>query len=125
MAKHEPVLFENSLGETISNDPFWLAEQLLANSDQAGVEDDKDARIAELEAQLAATAPATPPTDDDEVEDDEDDEDKPRDYKELTGKPLANYAKERGLVLKNEDGTNKKVSEVRAELIALDAAPEN
>lgn len=29
MAKHVPVTFENSLGETISNDPIFLAQRTL------------------------------------------------------------------------------------------------
>jgi len=101
MAKHESVTFLSATGEEISNDPVWHAQRVLR---AAGVE----------------TPQAAPSTEED---DDLDDEDEPTgDYSDVKGKDLTALAKERSISLKNEDGTAKKAGEVRAELIAQDAA---
>jgi len=41
MAKHEPVIFKNSQGEVISNDPIWKAQQLLGVTDDSDDSDDE------------------------------------------------------------------------------------
>lgn len=119
------VVFQNSLGEEISNDPRWHAKRVLAA--QGGVDvDAMQARIAELEAQLAAKLPVqsgqvggVASADNESPED----EDEPTgDYSEVKGAELGKLAKDRGINLKHEDGTNLKAGEVRAALIAQDEA---
>lgn len=124
--KNDYVTFLNADGEEISNDPRWHAEKLLK---QAGVEisdsavsDEvkaqitaKDQEIEALKAALAAKEQEETLEDDDEVQPDVD-EAGARTYKELTGKALSSYAKDRGI-----DTTGMtKVGQVRAALIAAD-----
>jgi len=45
MAKHntyEPVVFKNSLGETISNDPVFHARRVIEQAESAKVDDSND-----------------------------------------------------------------------------------
>lgn len=123
MAKYEPVIFENSLGEVISNDPVYLAQRTLAAYDIDPVTGEKP---APKKAKKAVEAPAAEEVEDDEdiesedeeSEDEEVEEDTPRDYTELDGKAVSALAKERGV-----DVTGlTKVKEVRAALMADDAA---
>ncbi len=124
MTKDQYVTFLSASGEEISNDPRWLAEKTLR---EAGVEIDsnsgsselteqiaaKDAEIEALKAALAAK----------DIDDSLEDEDEPTgDYSSITGKDLTALAKDRGISLKNEDGSAKKAGEVRAELVAQDQA---
>ena len=123
MATHESVTFLSATGETISNDPVWLAEKTLAS---AGVEidksagsdelreelDAKDRELQALRAQLAAK----------ETEELEDEDEPTGNYSDVKGKDLTALAKERNISLKNDDGSAKKAGEVRAELIAQDEA---
>lgn len=122
--KHEAVTFLSATGETISNDPVWLAERTLR---EAGVEDTtdnsdelreeleaKDRELEALRAQLKAK----------ELEEslEEEEENPAGDYSDVTGQDLVNLAKERGISLKGEDGAKLKAGEVRAALIAQDQA---
>lgn len=124
MADYKPVVFENSLGEEISNDPNYLAMKQLQ---QAGISF-AGSQPTDLQAGLAAAqgeqespnASSLSDDPDSEVEDSEDDE--PRDYTDLKGKALGAYAKERGLSLKDDDGNAKTVGAIREELIELDKA---
>lgn len=121
--KHEAVTFLSATGETISNDPVWLAERTLR---EAGVEDTTDntdelreeleAKDRELEALRAKLAAA------EAAEELEDEEESTGDYSEVKGQDLVNLAKERGVELKNADGSKLKAGEVRAALIAQDQA---
>lgn len=118
------VTFQNSLGETISNDPRWYARKTLA-ADGVDV-DTLQAENEALRAQLAALSAAQPgavgqviDAGDDE-EDDENDGTGP--YDSVTGPALGKLAKERGIELKHEDGTKLKAGEVRAALVAQDEA---
>jgi len=64
---HEPVVFQNSLGEEISNDPYWKAQKTMAEYAAAnGAPDDSDEAIGE-------------------------------DYKSFDGKALKAMAKKRGV----------------------------
>lgn len=122
--KHEAVTFLSATGETISNDPVWLAERTLR---EAGVEDTtnnsdelreeleaKDRELEALRAKLAAVEAQ------EELEDE--DEDESKDYADVKGKALVDLAKERGISLKHEDGSALKAGEVRAALAAQDQA---
>lgn len=124
MSDYTPVIFENSLGETVSNDPVYLAQKTLEAQGITFKQSQPDALQASLvsaaSGQESPTAPSTPDDPDADIEDSEDN-DEPRDYTDLSGKTLAAYAKERGLTLKNEDGTTKKVGAIRTELMKLDA----
>lgn len=97
-SKHEPVLFKNSLGETITNDPIYRAQQTL---EQAGVEVD-------------TSAAETDDSDDDVEEDEESPEDAEEtteevDFDEMDGAALKAYAKDNDIDISGL----KKVSEVR------------
>lgn len=94
MGKYEPVTFEDSQGNTISNDPIWLAQQTLK---AAGIGDEPETE-AEAEAEV------------------DEDIDKPADYKDLDAPALKALASERGVDLTGL----KKVSEVRAAIVADD-----
>ncbi len=126
MGTEEPkyVTFEDSEGNEISNDPRWKARKVLDAAGETAETVDVtayEAKIAELEAQLAAARTVQHGVDEDEdLGSDDEDADKPRDYKELTGKALGSYAKERGIALKDEDGKALSAGDVRAALIAQD-----
>lgn len=95
-SKYVPVVFENSLGETISNDPIFLAQQTLAAAGIAlqAEEDDSEETLT--------VEPAT------QVED----------YKSLDGAALKALAAERGV----EIGDAKTVGDLRKLFIQADAA---
>ena len=128
--KYEPVVFEDSQGNPISNDPLWLAQQRLA---QAGVELPED-NSAELEAQLnqkneeieslraaLAAKEAEEASDlepDDEAPKADVDDDGNRTYKELDSRGLKALAGEREVDISGL----KTVGEVRKALIDADAA---
>lgn len=119
--KKDYVTFENSLGEEISNDPRWHAERVLAD---AGVEGEKDQRIAELEAALreATGSSEVRSADDAEMEGDDDTPDVDpatgtRTYKELDSKALKALAAEREVDI---TGLTK-VGQVRQALVDADA----
>jgi hypothetical protein len=130
MANDDYVVFEDSQGNEISNDPRWKAAKTL---EAAGVEVGKsdsltDAERAELEelrefkrTQGVAQAPnefnGTADVEEQE-EDDDDDEENP--YAEVKGAALATLAKERGIKLTAEDGTKLKAGQVRAALADQD-----
>jgi hypothetical protein len=130
MAKNKDedfVTFLNSAGETISNDPRYLAKKYLEehgetedNSEELEAlrlqNEAKDAELESLRAQLAA-AQATPAgvDDDAEEEDDADDEDE---FSTMNGKELKAYAKENNVSIAGMT----KVGEVRTALRAAKAA---
>lgn len=100
---YEPVTFENSLGETISNDPIYLAQKTLEN---AGI-----AFNQSQPAQLAAAQAAAADDSDEDL-----DEDEATDYSKLGQKELKELADERGVDISSA----KKVGEVRQLLIDAD-----
>ncbi len=124
MADYKPVVFEDSQGNTISNDPVYLAQKVL---EARGIPFN-GSQHTDLESQLRQAAegegsPTDPIVHDDpdaDIEESEDDE--PRDYTDLSGKALGAYAKERGLSLKDDEGNTKKVGAIRTELMDLDKA---
>lgn len=126
MADNEDIVtFQNSLGETISNDPRWHARQTLSR--QEGVDVDAlQAELEELRAFKAANLPNQPGavgsvvTSGNDEEDDETDGEGP--YDSVKGAELGNLAKERGIKLTHEDGSKLKAGEVRAALVAQDEA---
>lgn len=124
---NEIVVFEDADGNEISNDPRWKASKLLADSgvdaesNAAAIQEQLDAKDAEIEALKAALAAQQV---EDSLEDDDADEVEPdldeagaRTYKELDGKALKNLAGERGVDISGL----RKVGEVRAALVANDA----
>lgn len=119
--KDEAVVFLNAAGEEISNDPRWLARKTL---EQAGESDNaKDARIAELEAKIAELEAAkTASTDESGGVEEDDNPDQENPYASVKGDDLKVLAKDRGISLRNDDGTTKRASQVRDELAAQDIA---
>lgn len=120
MAQEEYVVFEDSQGNEISNDPRWRAARTLKNS---GV--DVDAQAAELEelrafkrAHEVAQAPNefTGTADVEEPEDDDDDDESP--YADVKGADLSKLAKERGITIVK----GMKAGDVRNALAAQDNA---
>lgn len=108
------VVFQNSLGEEISNDPRWHAMKTLRD---AGISFDQSQPEARQAAFRAAAADDADLGDDEETEPDVD-ENGARTYKELDGPALKKLATERGVDIKGL----KKVGEVRDALRAADAA---
>jgi len=96
MAKHEPVVFEDSRGNKISNDPVWLAEQTLKNAKAAmGAEDPTaSAQGTDKNNELIDTSP----------------------YADMDGKALKAAASDKGVDITGL----KTVGEVKAALIAFD-----
>lgn len=107
MAKpYNPVVFEDSRGNIISNDPNYKAfEQLRSAGLLPNAEDDTRSHGVD--------------DSDDEVETG-DNEPGVEDYTSVKGKDLAELAQERGINLKNEDGSAKKAGEVREALMEQD-----
>jgi len=123
------VLFEDSEGNVISNDPRWRAEQVLAAE---GVDIDQlEADRRELEelrefkrTHGVAQAPQDPAFTGESEDDDEDDEEDeeattPGPYDSVKGKDLSALAKERGIEL-TVDGHKLTAPEVRNALAAQD-----
>lgn len=111
MAEYQPVVFENSEGTEISNDPNWLAMKQLEN---AGISfAGSQPNVLEAQLQAAANAGA-----DDDEELGEDDDDETVDYTKMNGKQLKAVAAERGVDIKGI----KTVGELRAALVADDEA---
>jgi hypothetical protein len=116
------VLFEDSVGNVVSNDPRWKAAQTLKAS---GVDVDQVSRdAAELEelrafkrAHEVAQAPNefTGTADVEEPEDDEDD-DAENPYADVKGKDLSALARERGI----EVVKGMRAGDVRQALAAQD-----
>lgn len=105
-ATYEPVVFQNSLGEEISNDPIWHAKRTL---EQAGI-----TLPAEQQSVAANAAAAARNDEDDDLDGDEDE--KPEDYKKFDGPALKKIAKDRGIDISGFG----KVGELRAALIQAD-----
>ena len=101
--KYEPVTFEDSEGNVISNDPVWLAKQTLK---QYGVEEQSTEASAPAASETTQTASTS------------DDESMVEDYAKFDGAALKKLAKERNVDIKGL----KTVGEVRQALIAADAA---
>lgn len=101
---YEPVVFENSEGTEISNDPVWHARKTLEQYNA-------------LPPQLQSAA-GNAARDDDGDDLEGDDEDRIEDYKSFDGAALKKLAKQRSL-----DTTGlKTVGDLRARFIELDAA---
>ena len=128
--KHEPVVFEDSLGNTISNDPVYRAQQTL---ESAGVDENSDNSSdlkseneqlrAQLEELLRSQSAGDGDSGNDSSGDDESPEDSQGDEEEvdldaLDGAQLKELAAERGVDITGL----KKVGEVRQAL--RDAAGE-
>lgn len=111
MTNKDYVVFEDSNGNEISNDPRWQAERVLKQ--QGGVDvDAQQAELEELRAFKAAHEVSEPPNALENAQD----------YSAITGDDLAKLAKERGIELTKDDGTKMKAGEVREALAAQDAA---
>ncbi len=113
-ANDDIVVFLNSAGEEISNDPRWHAKRVLEANGGIDPNAQKDDIIARLEAQLAemqaqGLAPKQGAGDDDEIETEPEqdlDEAGNRTYKELQAKELADLVKTREITIegKKTDG---------------------
>lgn len=104
--KYEPVTFENSLGETISNDPYFLAQRTME-------------QYAALPAeQQGMHAPKGAGSDDSDEDIDNGDTPSEKPYADLKGPALKALAADRGVDI---SGLTK-VGEVRAALVADDEA---
>ena len=110
--KHKPVIFEDSAGNIISNDPIYLAQKTL---EAAGVsfENSQPNELADAAKQAAKTEETPAETVEESLDDDGN-----RDYDELDGKGLMSLASERGVDITGL----KKVAQVREALIADDTA---
>lgn len=117
----EYVVFEDSAGNEVSNDPRWRAEKLLGLQKEQGV-DPRDAELEELRAFKAAHDVAQAPNSltgegpDEEEPDDTDAPDEENPYASVTGKDLSSLARDRGI--KIEKGM--KAGDVRNALAAQD-----
>jgi len=123
MANRLPVVFEDSQGNIISNDPIYMAQKTLFEAGQ-GEDPDIAIRAAQKASgkKSAKAAPAATPepeeSDDDEVIDNgSEDEEPAEDYKSYKGQALTDLAKERGVELTK----GITAGEVRAALIAQDS----
>lgn len=101
------VVFEDSQGNEISNDPKWHAKHLLGVEHSDGELAAKDAEIEALKAKIAALEAA-----------DESEGEEPRDYAELDQKELKALAAERDIDIAGL----KTVGELRQALVNADAA---
>ena len=117
--KYQPVVFLDSAGNEISNDPVWHAQKTLRAAGVSFENSQPDAQARQLEAQNAATE------DDDEDLESEASEPEPavdadgkRTYKELKAPELKSLANTRGVDIAGA----KTVGDVRKALIAADAA---
>lgn len=109
--EHKPVVFLNSRGEEVSNDPIWHAQKTLR---EAGVSFDASQPLVQQQ-QLRTLA-----SDDDALGDDVEqdvDSDGARTYKELDKEALKSLAAARGVDISGM----RRVGEVRDALRAADA----
>ena len=118
MADKDYVVFEDSSGNVISNDPRWHAERTLK---QGGVDvnslQDENAELRRQLAELQAAQVADNSAEATGGLEEEDDNDEAAPYADVKGADLGKLARERGI-----DTKGKKAGEVRAELAAQDAA---
>lgn len=115
----EVVVFLDSQGNEISNDPRWYARKQLKSE---GVDIEAlQAELATLRAQLGSQG-GQPVSPQELVSNDEDieDEESEGDYSDVKGSALVKLAKERGIELSVE-GKKLTASEVRKALAAQDA----
>jgi len=127
MADNDYVVFEDSVGNEVSNDPRWLARRTLAMAGE-GVSEAQvlaDAERAELEelrefyrTHGVAQAPNefNGTADVEEPEDDDDDAENP--YADVKGKELSALARERNITIVK----GMKAGDVRNALAAQDVA---
>jgi hypothetical protein len=112
---HKPVVFLNSLGEEISNDPVWHAQQTLAQYGQPFAGSQPNDLVRTLEKAAA-------PEDDEDLDDDDTtppvDAEGIRTYKELNQTQLKAEAKERQIDISSA----KKVGDIREALRQADIA---
>lgn len=98
MAKNESVVFLDSAGNTISNDPAFLAKKLLSEAGvdepQVDLDEIRASVRAEIEAEMAAAAA--------EENGQKDPSDKDDEYSSLDGKALKELAKERGIEIPSD-----------------------
>lgn len=103
-SEYKPVVFQNSLGEEISNDPVWLAQKTLA-------------QYGSLQQLPPAPLTARPQVTGDDEEIDEGDTPE-KTYAEMSGKELKALAAERGVDISGL----RTVGEVRKALTDDDSA---
>jgi hypothetical protein len=120
--KYEPVVFLDSAGNEISNDPVWHAQKTLRAAGVSFDNSQPDAQARLLEQQNAASTE----DDDDEIDADAEPEqdldgDGNRTYKELKGAELKSLANTRGVDITGA----KTVGDVRKALIGADTAAAN
>lgn len=116
---YTPIVFENSLGEEISNDPVYLAQKTLKDAGVTFQNSQPD--VAKAQLQQATDKARQPAQDDDALDDDEQpdlDDSGFRTYKELDGKGVQAEAKSRGIIAK--DLGIKTVGDLRTALIQDD-----
>ncbi len=120
--KYEPVVFLDSAGNEISNDPVWHAQKTLRAAGVSFDNSQPDAQARLLEQQnAAATADDDDEIDADAAEPEQDvDDSGARTYKELKGAELKSLASTRGVDITGA----KTVGDVRKALIAADAPAE-
>jgi hypothetical protein len=115
----EIVVFEDSQGNEVSNDPRWHARRILGIQQENGI-DPRDAELEELRAFKAAHDVAQAPNSitDEGVEDPDEDgaPDQENPYVDVKGADLSALAKERGI----EVVKGMKAGDVRNALAAQD-----
>lgn len=115
--KYEPVVFLDSVGNEISNDPVWHAQKTLRAAGVSFENSQPDAQARLLEQQNATA------DDDDELEtadtepEVDTDDSGARTYKELKGADLKSLASTRGVDITGA----RTVGDVRKALIGADA----
>jgi len=132
MADNDYVVFEDSAGNEVSNDPRWLARRTLAMAGEGVSEaqvlaDAERAELEELREFYRTHGVAQAPnefngTADVEEPDDSEDDDAENPYADVKGAALVALAKERNVNLKREDGSKLKAGEVRAALAEQDVS---
>ena len=115
--KYEPVVFLDSAGNEISNDPVWHAQKTLRAAGVSFEQSQPDAQARLLEQQNAATDDDDEDLPESEPEAQLDDDGK-RTYKELKSPELKSLAASRGVDITSA----KTVGDVRKALIAADTA---
>lgn len=119
--KYQPVVFLDSAGNEISNDPVWHAQKTLRAAGVSFENSQPDAQARLLEQQNAATDDDDAELEAEAAEPEQDvDESGARTYKELKGADLKSLANSRGVDITGA----KTVGDVRKALIAADAPAE-